>query len=673
MGASGRSPAAVNGASACLMIAAFGLLAAGAIGPFHALVLAGAILYGRWRVKPLIPPLLWDALAVGALVLFPFDLFVFSRDLIGAALRLLSFVVIYRCTNLPGPRELRQAVSLSFVQVLAAAASTTEIHFFPVLAVYALLAVWTLMAMASTRDIAPAGLTARPAARPAAALTGSTLALGATLFFVIPHMGTGYLQRASIAGEGLTGFADRIELGSINRIKKNRAIVMRVRIETGSPQAMEPDELPLRWRGMALDSFDGRSWSLGLPEMKRAPIDADGSFTLGAGPGGDEAFLDQEIILEPLLSRVLFAAPGAFRIGGEGLSWVGTDAGATIYLGTPSPERLTYRVSSWMPSAALAGFGLLSASARQEEMTRFLVLPRLDSRVAELARSIVLGAATDLERARRIEEQLRTQYRYTLDVNDAGVADPVSHFLIERHPGHCEYFATAMAVLLRHIGIPSRVVNGFTAGEWSDLTRAFIVRQSDAHSWVEAWIPQRGWITFDPTPSGAAIDSSSGLLAAVVRKFQRIEVLWDTYIIGLDLMDQKTVIAVTFGAAARAAATAGETVLRLAGRLGLLFSSARGGLVGTLCLVLLIVAATRPAIGRIASRSLRRLRRGSRDASPASAMLRRFEARWAARGIHRAPGQTPLEFAREIERRAGGCSRREVEFIQAYYRARFQP
>jgi hypothetical protein len=91
-----------------------------------------------------------------------------------------------------------------------------------------------------------------------------------------------------------------------------------------------------------------------------------------------------------------------------------------------------------------------------------------------------------------------------------------------------------------------------------------------------------------------------------------------------------------------------------------------------LCLASLIVAATRPAIRRIASRSWRRLRRGSRDASPASATLRRFEARWAARGIHRAPGQTPLEFAREIERRAGDCSDSEVEFIQGYYKERFQ-
>jgi len=92
---------------------------------------------------------------------------------------------------------------------------------------------------------------------------------------------------------------------------------------------------------MALDTFDGRSWSLGMPETKRSSIDADGFFTLGAAPIDGEPFLDQEVILEPLLSRVLFAAPGAFRIGGEGLGWVGTDAGATIYVGTPSLERLT--------------------------------------------------------------------------------------------------------------------------------------------------------------------------------------------------------------------------------------------------------------------------------------------------------------------------------------------
>src|SRR5262245_10167850 len=123
-----------NGVSACMMIAALSLLAVQAIGPLHSLVLAGAILWGRRRGNAPPRPLLWDALAILALVMFPIDLFVFSRSLIGAALRLLTFVVIYRCSNLTGRRELRQAVALSFVQILAAAASTTEAYFGPLLA-----------------------------------------------------------------------------------------------------------------------------------------------------------------------------------------------------------------------------------------------------------------------------------------------------------------------------------------------------------------------------------------------------------------------------------------------------------------------------------------------------------------------------------------------------------
>ena len=82
-------------------------------------------------------------------------------------------------------------------------------------------------------------------------------------------------------------------------------------------------------------------------------------------------------------------------------------------------------------------------------------------------------------------------------------ADPLADFLFERRKGHCEYFASAMAVMLRTLGIPSRLVTGFQGGAYNPVSGWSVVRASDAHSWVEAWIDGRGWITFDPTPAGA--------------------------------------------------------------------------------------------------------------------------------------------------------------------------
>ena len=95
-------------------------------------------------------------------------------------------------------------------------------------------------------------------------------------------------------------------------------------------------------------------------------------------------------------------------------------------------------------------------------------------------------------------------YRYSLELKGRpGSADPLAVFLFESRAGHCEYFATAMAVMLRQTGIPARLVNGFRTGEYNALGDAWVVRQYDAHSWVEAYFKPYGWIEFDPTPAQA--------------------------------------------------------------------------------------------------------------------------------------------------------------------------
>src|SRR5438445_13833159 len=94
------------------------------------------------------------------------------------------------------------------------------------------------------------------------------------------------------------------------------------------------------------------------------------------------------------------------------------------------------------------------------------------------------------------------KYGYTLELPRVRPADSLANFLFERKQGHCEYFASAMAVMLRTLHIPSRVVNGFRTGEFNDLTGNYVVRASNAHSWVEAYFPGYGWVSFDPTPAG---------------------------------------------------------------------------------------------------------------------------------------------------------------------------
>ncbi len=132
----------------------------------------------------------------------------------------------------------------------------------------------------------------------------------------------------------------------------------------------------------------------------------------------------------------------------------------------------------------------------------YLQLPALDSRIPQLAASITATAKTDYDKAAAIERYLLTHFTYTLQLSRTPPSDPIAEFLFTRKQGHCEYFAAAMAVMLRALGIPSRVVNGFRGSEFNDLTSEYVVRDSDAHSWVEAYFPGYGWVSFDPTPGG---------------------------------------------------------------------------------------------------------------------------------------------------------------------------
>jgi protein-glutamine gamma-glutamyltransferase len=116
------------------------------------------------------------------------------------------------------------------------------------------------------------------------------------------------------------------------------------------------------------------------------------------------------------------------------------------------------------------------------------------------------------------------------------VEDPLAHFLFDTKAGFCEYFATAMTVMLRTQGIPAREVNGFLPGEYNDVGGDYIVRASDAHSWVEAYFPGTGWLTFDPTPPSG--DQTTGLLARLALYLDWFQLTWNEWVINYDFSHQ---------------------------------------------------------------------------------------------------------------------------------------
>ena len=121
---------------------------------------------------------------------------------------------------------------------------------------------------------------------------------------------------------------------------------------------------------------------------------------------------------------------------------------------------------------------------------RYLQLPPLDPRIAELARSFAAGAANDLARARAIERHLRTDYGYTLELPDREVGRSAGLFPVHAQEGPLRVLSPAsMAVMLRTLGIPARLATGFQSGVYNPVSDFWLIRACDAHSWVEAWIP----------------------------------------------------------------------------------------------------------------------------------------------------------------------------------------
>jgi protein-glutamine gamma-glutamyltransferase len=370
-------------------------------------------------------------------------------------------------------------------------------------------------------------------------------------FFLIPRLGGGGVASSFNNSESITGFSDRVELGEVAHIKKSPHVVMRVRLDRKPPRY-------LRWRGVALEQYDGRAWSVvHTPDSRRSSDtqdqvphegnDTDANFTrvhtFDKLPADRQSAIDQLIVLEPLTSDTLFAAPRAFRLRGAVATVIRDKyTGALSSLGTKG--RTTYIVSSDVSTPSEQDLRLDAGTTNSERIKElYLRTPKLDPRISQLAHEITRNQPTLYDKAKAIENYLKTEFHYTLDLKGSE-ADPLSDFLFQTREGHCEYFATAMAIMLRTIGIPSRIVNGFQMGEYNNLNDMYTVRESDAHSWVEAYFPRsESWVEFDPTPSAGINDySQPGLLARLRKYADAMEVFWLDYIVTLDSDEQASIM-----------------------------------------------------------------------------------------------------------------------------------
>ena len=299
---------------------------------------------------------------------------------------------------------------------------------------------------------------------------------------------------------------------------------------------------------------------------------------------------------------------------------------------------------------------------------RYKQLPNaLDPRIEALANAIVVNAhaRNRYDQAKAIESQLQADYGYSLQMR-AGGPDPLSDFLFNVKAGHCEYFSTAMAVMLRTRGIAARVVNGFLPGEYNEAAGAYTVRQSDAHSWVEVYFPEsQVWVTFDPTPAAGRTEPVSTGIAAQLGKYaEALQLIWLQYVVGYDKQEQRSLatslhnqLFVYRRSFAHIVSAAREAITSRSGAIELT------GLVGMTGFLLVFVVRRVRRFGWRRGLSLAK-RQANAEASSV-VFYERLLALLARQGVKRDPDLTPLEFASGLDFQPA------LSITRAYNRVRF--
>jgi transglutaminase-like putative cysteine protease len=375
-------------------------------------------------------------------------------------------------------------------------------------------------------------------------LTNGTAVLTVTLtlaiFFLIPRIGAGVLQKTS--GEALrtTGFSDRVDLGTMGSVKQDPQIVMRV--ELPDQPAAGKDRLYLR--GLAYDQYNGRSWNHSGTRRRSLSLVADGTFL--ARPAGSHPSdslsrtIRQDILLETLDTSVLFAAPFADLVNGEFLT-VQADAMSGLHLPFPPSSRIRYSVISQIPQLVADERTASVLTYPDIIRSHYLQVPVGSEQVADLAHRVIQQVVTPFGQTLAIQQHLLENYRYSLEADTATLSHPLEEFLFTRKTGYCEHYATAMVVMLRTVGIPARLVTGFLATEWNEYGGYFTVRQRDAHAWVEVYFPHSGWITMDPTPTVSAAVATSRW-ESIRRIEESVRLQWDRLFIRYSAKDQLAVV-----------------------------------------------------------------------------------------------------------------------------------
>lgn len=613
-----------------------------------------------------------------------------DEPLLPLALEMTAALQISRLANRRRAAEHQQIAILAFLHLCAATVLSTEIAYGALFFGFVVLIPWMLALTHLRAEIeghfapvtAPTGERDGTLARVLASrrLVGASFLVGtaalaiplflctALLFAAFPRVGLGFLAFGNSAGTHLAGFGSDVTLGDVGVVRDDPTVIMRI-TPPDSIASTLPELLPILLRGTSFDAYDGRRWSrthTGGERLRR--YGDEFMLTRVANERHDIAW---SIVLEHIDQAVVFLPERTVAVDIPPRFSAGLDVGRelTLYPGLDlryeDPDTMGLRYIAWTSTRDDVPIDHLG----EDDLRRYLALPAAHESLRTLARAWTEGATTDRERAQRIAAHLtQPPFVYSLRMEDPGLEAPLVYFLTTSHSGHCEYYASAMAILLREVGVPTRNVTGFARAHFNSYGRYWTVRSGDAHAWVEAYLPGEGWTTFDPTPPSDATPNAADALFGELRAVSdALRARWEEWIVGYDLRAQRD-IARSLG---RWLGGGGGSSTRGIDRdVGRSWSPWRaGGIV--VCLIILAILADRAYRALLRGRHAPTKRLVDASAREIVAIYRELESEMARLGMPRAAHVTPLAHARELRERNAPGADVVMRVTDRYVEARF--
>jgi len=407
---------------------------------------------------------------------------IFGRD---AGVALLVFLIALKLMEMRSLRDAMVVVFLGYFLVI-----TNFLYSQTILAgLYMLLAVLVITAAWIGCNRPSGNYSDKEMLKLAGTLLIQAVPLMVVFFLLFPRVQGPLWGLPQDAYSGITGLSDTMSPGSLSALTLSDAVAFRVKFDGPAPKAST-----LYWRGPVLWRFNGRTWFARRYSVSEPPelqaLDKPLRYT---------------VTLEPHNRNWLFALdiPGTFP------PQAGITPDFQVLSNAPVRSRMRYEIASYLKYQT-------GADEDPGEMRRALQLPRdSNPRARELAQSWRRSAGDNEAIINQALNSFRKDnFYYTLLPPLLG-EHPVDEFLFDTKRGFCEHYASSFALLMRAAGIPARIVTGYQGGELNAIGDYMIVRQADAHAWVEVWLKERGWVRIDPTAAVSPLRVESGIAAAV--------------------------------------------------------------------------------------------------------------------------------------------------------------